>query len=239
MRLSKTMRFVPVWIVTLVLAACASGPAAPAAAPTPAPVAEAPAAAPAQSAAEPAPASDGAIAFVIDPARSSVRFILTEDLRGTFTVVTGEGNGVAGSVNIDLADYSATTISPIEIDARTLATDNGMRNQAIGRFVLQHNQEENRFIRFVPTSVDGLPATATVGEPFEFTVSGELTIRTIMQPVTFAMRVTPLSEAEIQGSGSAEVLRSDFDLQIPSVPSVANVSDEVTLEIDFVAAAAQ
>ena len=44
-----------------------------------------------------------------------------------------------------------------------------------------------------------------------------------------------VSEDRIEGSGSAVVLRSDFGLQIPSVPNVANVSDEVILEIDFVA----
>jgi hypothetical protein len=30
------------------------------------------------------------------------------------------------------------------------------------------------------------------------------------------------------------MLRSDYDLQIPSVTGVANVSDEVKLEIEFV-----
>lgn len=245
-----SVRFVvPVMsVLVLLLAACAGGsaPAAPAAAPaaepTVPPVQEAaPTAAPVEenAAEDVAAPSAGAVTFVIDPARSSVRFILTEMLSGVFTVVTGEGNGVTGSVTIDFSDYTATTISPIEIDARSLATDNGFRDQAIGRFILQHNQDEYRYIRFTPTSLEGLPTTATVGQPFEFTVTGDLTIRTITRPVTFAVTVTPLSENEIQGSGSTVVMRGDFDLTIPSVPRVADVSEEVTLEIDFVAAAAQ
>lgn len=243
---SRTVRtlLLPMFLVTLLLAACNNAPAASSTPPQEATAAPTVAAAeegaaqdtPAQAA---APASADAIPFVIDPARSVVRFTLTEDLRGVFTVVVGEGNGVSGGVDVDLNEPSATTIRPIEIDASTLATDNGMRNQAIGRFVLQHNQAENRIIRFVPTALSGLPESAAVGEPFEFSVTGDLTIRTVTRPVTFAMTVTPLSEVEIQGSGVAEVLRSDFDLQIPSVPSVANVSDEVTLEIEFVAVAAQ
>lgn len=248
-KISGRFAVVALVMMALLVAACAEGPAAAPAAPTVAPAPTAPAAAEpttaplAEATATAAPAEEAAapsadeVTFVIDPARSSVRFILTEMLSGVFTVVTGEGNGVAGAVTVNLDDYGSTTISPIEIDARSLATDNGFRDQAVGRFVLQHNQEENRFIRFTPTSIDGLPATATVGAPFEFSVTGDLTIRTITRPVTFTMTVTPLSENEIQGSGSTVVLRSDFDLQIPSVPRVADVSEEVTLEIDFVAAA--
>ena len=70
-----------------------------------------------------------------------------------------------------------------------------------------------------------------------FTLSGDLEIRDVVQSVTFEMVVTAVSETELSGFGEAIVLRSDYDLQIPSVPGVANVSDEVRLEIDFVAEA--
>jgi polyisoprenoid-binding protein YceI len=85
--------------------------------------------------------------------------------------------------------------------------------------------------------LEGLPETVTVGAPFEFSVTGDLKIRDITQPVTFAVTVTPVSETELQGSARATVQRADFDLRIPSVPSVANVSEEVFLEFDFVAVA--
>ncbi|MCK5923661.1 MAG: hypothetical protein KAG66_22195 [Methylococcales bacterium] len=39
----------------------------------------------------------------------------------------------------------------------------------------------------------------------------------------------------ISGTATAIILRSEFDIQIPSVRSVASVEDEVTLEISFVA----
>jgi hypothetical protein len=55
--------------------------------------------------------------------------------------------------------------------------------------------------------------------------------------VSFALTVTPLSETELVGSATTTVLRRDFNLQIPDVPSVANVSDEVILQINFVAVA--
>lgn len=215
----------------LMVAACAPAASEPTAG-QPAPAEEASDDEPAEEA-----VSEGAITFQIDPAQSSVRFILDEVLRGRPTTVVGEGNGISGEVTVDVANPSATEIGPITIDARSLETDNGMRNQAIGRFILQHNQDEFQTITFTPTAIDGLPESAAIGQEMRFEVTGDLTIRTVTQPVTFDVTVVPESETTLRGSGQTQVLRSDFDLQIPNVPSVANVTDEVQLEIDFVAVA--
>ncbi|MCC6456770.1 MAG: YceI family protein [Caldilineaceae bacterium] len=244
------------WVVLLslisvvVIAACAGGaPAAPAQpAVEEAPVAaveatEAPAAEVAEEAeaseapAQEAAAASGTTTFVIDPAQSEVRFTLTELLMGTPTTVIGRGNGVEGSVTVDFGDYSQSSISPIVIDASTLATDNNMRNGQIRRAILQTNQPEFQYITFTPSAVEGLPGNVAVGESFDLLVTGDLTIRTITQPMSFEVTVTPLSETELRGSARATLLRADFDLQIPRVPSVADVSEEVMLEFDFVAVA--
>ena len=187
--------------------------------------------------AEEASGMSGATTFVIDAAQSEVRFTLTELLMGTPTTVVGVGNGIEGSVTINFDDYTQTTISPIVVDASVLATDNNMRNGQIRRNILQTNNPEFQYITFTPNAVDGLPASAAVGEEFSFNVTGDLTIRTITQPMTFAVNVTPVSDREIQGSARATLLRADFDLQIPRVPSVADVSEEVLIEFDFVAVA--
>lgn len=187
--------------------------------------------------AEEAAGAMGSTVFVIDAAQSEVRFTLTELLMGNPTTVVGIGNGIEGSVTVNFDDYSQSTVSPIVIDASLLATDNNMRNGQIRRAILQTNNPEFQYITFTPTAVDGLPESATVGEAFDITVTGDLTIRTTTQPMTFEVTVTPVSESEIQGSARATLLRADFDLQIPSVPSVADVSEEVLLEFDFVALA--
>ena len=68
-----------------------------------------------------------------------------------------------------------------------------------------------------------------------FQIIGELTIRDISVDQSFEMQITIVSENRIEGYGSTVVLRSDYALDIPSVPSVASVSDEVLLEIIFAA----
>lgn len=188
--------------------------------------------------AEEADGATGATTFVIDPAQSEARFTLTEVLMGKPTTVIGRGNGVEGEITVDFDDYSQSTISPIIIDASLLATDNKMRNGQIRRAILRTNQAEYQFIAFTPTSIEGYPTIdAVVGEPFLLTVNGNLTLVDSTSPVSFEVTVTPVSETEIQGSARTTILRTDFGLEIPSVPSVADVSEEVLLEFDFVAVA--
>jgi polyisoprenoid-binding protein YceI len=53
--------------------------------------------------------------------------------------------------------------------------------------------------------------------------------------VTFNVTAQAVSNSQISGTATATVQRSDFNLQIPNVPQVANVGQQVSLQIDFVA----
>lgn len=182
----------------------------------------------------PADASAGVAAvFTLDSANSQVRFQLQEDLRGTRTTVIGVTDQVAGQLSINLTDLSQTQVGIIQINARTLATDNNMRNRAIQNEILETGAYE--FITFTPSGIQGLPASAAVGQAISFTISGDLTIRDITMPATFNVEATAVSDSQISGTATATVNRADFDLRIPSVPSVANVDEQVQLFIDFTA----
>lgn len=213
-----------------------SGASAPTAAPTDAPpTAEAVATQPtAEPTSEPAaaPASAPRI-YTIDQAASQVRFQLDEDLRGQRITVVGLTDQVAGQLSVDLADLSQTQVGVIQINARTLLTDNNFRNRAIQNEILDTGQYE--FITFTPTGIEGLPASAAVGEPITFMLNGDLTIRDVTLPASFTVEATAVSDTQITGTATAVVNRADYGLQIPSVPNVANVEEEVELYIDFTA----
>jgi len=177
--------------------------------------------------------SAGATVYTIDPASSEVRFELNEVLRGEPKTVVGTTDQVAGEIAVDLGDLSSTQVGAIQVNARGLSTDNNFRNRAINNEIL--NTGDFEFITFEPTAVSGLSGSAVVGDTFEFTVSGDLTIRDITQPVTFNVTATAVSDSQIEGTASAVVQRADYNLQIPSVPSVADVEEEVELYIDFAA----
>jgi polyisoprenoid-binding protein YceI len=175
------------------------------------------------------------LVFSIVPEQSEVRFYIDEVLRGADNTVVGTTNQVAGELAVDPANPSQSRVGTILVNARTLTTDNDFRNRAIKNQILDTNSYE--FITFVPAQLQGLPDSAAVGESYDFQITGDLTIRDVTHQVTFAVNVTPLSETELHGTASTTVTRGDYGLVIPDVPSVSSVSEEVTLEIDFVATA--
>ncbi len=231
----------------LVAAACATTepttpaqPAAPAAeqpASTPVAVDEATPSAAAEvpaTPAAPAEASSGdAIRFVVDPAQSEARFIINEELMGSPKTVVGVNDGVSGEVSVNPADPASVQIGPVVIEAGGFVTDSDRRNGAINRFILQSGNYPS--ITFTPTDMEGMPASVGVGDNLTLQVTGDLTIREITRPETFAVTVQVVSTTELRVSGTAQVLRENYELTIPSVASVANVTNEVQLEFDLVA----
>jgi len=209
---------------------------------TTAPVAAAPTAEPTPEAAateavvEPVvsqPEASSAWVFSIVQSESEARFIIDEILNNAPKTVIGVTDQVAGQIQIDAANLAATQLGIIQVNARTLATDNELRNRAIKNRILLTDRFE--FVTFTPTELVGLPETVSAGQPVTFQITGELTIRDVTRPITFDAEVTPISETELRGKAAAVVMYADYGIQIPSVPSVAWVDDKVILEIDFVA----
>ncbi len=171
--------------------------------------------------------------FEIVQADSEVRFSIDEILRGSPTTAVGTTNQVSGQVAVDLENPARSQVGTVLINARTLTTDENFRNRAIQNQILDTGVYE--FIVFEATQIQGLPDGIAIGDSVNLTIIGELTIRDITQPASFDTTVTLVAADRLQGTAVASVLRSDYQLVIPSVPSVAEVSDEVILEIDFVA----
>lgn len=185
---------------------------------------------------EPIAAAD---TFVIEPERSMASFELSEVLRGSQQTVVGTTDQVAGQVVVDVGDLGASRFSPIVINARTLSTDSDRRDRAIrGPVILDSGSDEFELITFTPTSVDGLDGVvATVGDVYEFSVTGDLLVKGASNPVTFDVTVEMVDDVTISGVATTEVLRSEYGIGIPSVPGVADVTDEVGLTLEFVAVA--
>lgn len=175
------------------------------------------------------------VTYAIVKEESTVSFALEEDLRGTRTSVVGTTNELAAEILVDFADPPNSQVGQVVINARTLATDSSFRDRAIRGEILESASDEFEFITFTPTAHDGLSSAMSDGATF--TVTGDLTIRDISRSVTFEVILVSITEGRLEGSATAEVLRSHFELNIPSVPQVANVTEEVQLTIEFVAEA--
>jgi polyisoprenoid-binding protein YceI len=179
--------------------------------------------------------SEGVIIFSIVQVESEVRFTLDELLSGVPTTVIGATDQVAGEIAIDPENPVNSKVGVILINARTFVTDNNFRNRAINNEILETDEFE--FVSFTPTNITGFPENPVVGETLEFKITGDLTIRDITQEITFEASVTAVSETRLEGSATAMIAREDYNLQIPEVPRVADVDEDVLIEIDFVAVA--
>lgn len=181
---------------------------------------------------EPEPAG-GLITWQINSDTATARFELDEDLNGERITVVGVADQVAGQLRFDPADLSSAEVGVIQINARTFVTDNDRRNNAIQNRILQTGEFE--FVTFEPTAVTGLPTSAAPGETLEFEIEGNLTVRGTTNPVVFSAVIDYLDGNTIEGTAAAIILYSDFGINVPNVPVIANVEEELELYIDFTA----
>jgi polyisoprenoid-binding protein YceI len=209
--------------------------AAPQATATVAVVEEAATVEPTPTEAEAAPDSalpEGTVILAIVPEESQARFNIYELLNGQDKDVIGTTNQVAGEVAINPDDLSTVQFGTIQVNARTLRTDESRRDNAIRNRILNTDQYE--FVTFTPTAVSGLSGAGEVGTAYTFQITGDLTIKDVTQTVTFDMTLQAETGSRLSGLATAVIRRSDFNINVPSVPFVANVGDEVTLELEFV-----
>lgn len=167
---------------------------------------------------------------------SEARFYIDEVLLGNEATVVGVTQDVAGDFIVDFSNPSQSEVGTIAVNARTLATDNDFRNQAIRGQILQSAQDQYEFVTFEPSALENLPSEPVEpGETIEFQISGDLTVRGATNPVTFDASVTRAEDGSLQGTATTTILYSDFGISIQAPPSVSNIGDEVILEIEFVA----
>lgn len=182
--------------------------------------------------------SEGTV-FNIVPAESEVSFTLEEDLAGVRTTVIGTTTEVAGEIFVNFANPSASQIGEILINARSLSTDNNMRNGQIRSQILRSSDDAYEFITFTPTAITGLPETVEVGQSYPVQIVGDLKILDATNEVTFDTTIVIESETRISGSATTIISYGDWGIPVPSAPRVANVTPETTLAINFVATSAE
>ncbi|MCB0175011.1 MAG: YceI family protein [Anaerolineae bacterium] len=193
---------------------------------------------PEEAAAEAEPAEDVVtepVIYEIVQSESEARFLIDEVLRGDPITVVGTTDQVAGQIAVDFNNPQASQLGVIQVNARTLATDNNFRNRAIKNAILVTDNYE--YVTFTPTEITGLPESATMGETYNFQVIGDLTVTDATREVTFDVTATATDDMQLTGTASTSVLYTDFGLFIPDAPAVDTVDDVVRLEIDFVAEA--
>ncbi|MYH55538.1 MAG: YceI family protein [Acidimicrobiia bacterium] len=184
------------------------------------------------------PSSSGgteATIYRIDQSESSVRFEIDEILNGAPFRVVGTTSEVAGEMLIDFENPSRSRLGTVVINVRTLSTDSSFRDRAMRGPILGSARDEYEFAQFEPTDIEGLPDQVNPGEEIPLTITGNFTLSGVSNTLTFNAKVKVVSDDRVEVTGTATVLRSDYGLNIPNVPSVTDVADEILLAVDLVA----
>lgn len=190
----------------------------------------------ASAAATLSPTTTGKV-FTIDASSSQASFTTHEVLLGQPKAVVGTTNGVSGQILVDTTTPSKSAVGAIRIDLTGLTTDSDMRNQTIQNRILETGDPSNQYATFVTKSVSGLPSSVAVGQKLTFTLTGDLTIHQVTRTVTFTATATLTSATELTGQAQTTIHYSDYNISIPNVPQVSDVSDTVTLALAFTAKA--
>jgi polyisoprenoid-binding protein YceI len=129
-------------------------------------------------------------------------------------------------------------MSTITVDLSSLQTDSSLRTRTLHSNILQTGNEAFRYATFSATGFSGLPASASVGETYNFQINGDLSIHGVTRSVTFDATVTPVSATRLEGNASLEILWGDYGIGVFRLPEqVASVEDKVIVGLIFVAEA--
>lgn len=170
--------------------------------------------------------------YRIDPSQSTASYEVGETLAGVRGTAVGETKGIAGDVLIDDATPADSQVGEIVINVEQLTSDESLRDARIRQDFLSSDQFP--LARFRTTEVQGIPAEITDGVDHDVTLVGELTLKETTQPVDIAATVRRDGD-ELQITGSADLLLSDFGIGPINVIGLAKADDEATLKFDLVA----
>lgn len=173
--------------------------------------------------------------YRIVPESSKASFSIFEMLRGEPKTVIGTTSNISGYFDANPSDLTEASISAIRINARAFQTDSTQRDNTTRRAILKTEDDANEFIVFTPNAMEGLPAKAEVGQELTYRITGDLLVSGVTKEAVFEGKGKFISDTEFNGTASTTVLRSDYNLVVPSFPFLADVADIVSLQIDFVA----
>lgn len=149
-----------------------------------------------------------------------------------FNVAVGVTGAVHGEVMIDRANPRASRVGPIRVDISQFQSDSPRRDNAIRALWL----ESTRFptAEFTLTQIDGLPPQYTDGRDISVRIAGNLKVRDVVNPVTFAATLR-LSGQQLSGTATTKILMTDFGFDPPAVFGILRAQNEVEIEFHFVA----
>jgi polyisoprenoid-binding protein YceI len=173
--------------------------------------------------------------FVIVPGESSVTYRVNETFineGNRLNTAVGVTTAVRGEISIDRARPANSRIGTVTIDISQFKSDSERRDNAIRNRWLESSRFPNAV--FTPTSIQGLPDSHQDGREVPVEIAGNLKIRDVTRPVTFASNVK-LDGTTLMVAGTTMIKMTDFGFNPPSILGLLRAENDAKLEFRFVA----
>jgi polyisoprenoid-binding protein YceI len=128
-------------------------------------------------------------------------------------------------------DTKPTDASKIQVDLRTLKSDDSGRDNFIRRNTLQSDQFP--LAEYTITGVEDWTGPLQNGQQMTFKIVGQMTIHGVTKPVTFDTTATMNGDA-LNGTAKTSFTFADFGMKTPSTP-IVKATDTINLVMTIVA----
>lgn len=181
------------------------------------------------------PTEDAAATYAITSEESVARYKVMEELADIgANEVVGETNAIIGHILFD-ENGAPLACSRFDVDLRTLETDQARRDNFLRGNTLE--TDTYPLATFVVREVEGLDGALPEGEETTVTLIGDLTFHGVTRLAAWETTVTREGDT-LNGTATTTFTFPDFEIEKPIVGPVVGIDDEVTLEVDLVAAPA-
>ncbi len=172
------------------------------------------------------------IRLILVSEQSEARYRVREQLAGVSfpSDAVGATKAFTGTIVGKTDGTILSDQSKFQIDLRTLKSDEGVRDNFIGRSVLETSRYP--YATFVPTSAPGLPLKLPESGQIAFQLVGNLTIRDVTKPVTWDVS-GKVNGNTATGTAITTFTFEDFGLTPPHVARVLSIVDSIRLELDL------
>jgi polyisoprenoid-binding protein YceI len=162
----------------------------------------------------------------------TARYEVQEELLGIGfpTDAVGSTQSLTGVIEVGTNGTIVSDGSMIEVDLRTLRSDEERRDGYLQRNTLQ--TDEYPFATLIPRQILGHTGPLPISGRVTFDLIGDLTIRGITQEI-FWQFVTDVEHDSVSGEARTEFSFGDFSLTRPKVRRVLSVEDRIRLVINF------
>jgi hypothetical protein len=181
-----------------------------------------------------AAAKASGVKLTLDSSGTQASYQVQEQLAGHNlpSDAIGRTNAVTGSILLDAGGKIVPGQSSLEIDLRTLKSDQGMRDSYIQHDPLDTAQYPTA--KLVPVSTSGMPWPLPSSGTAKFNLTGDFTVHGTTKSTTWAVSAT-FAPDTVTGTATTPFLFTDFGMKAPHTMIALSVQNNGVLNLQFTA----